>query len=292
MKPTVSFIAKEEGASLVELLVAMAIVIIVVTMNTGTIDMIVKQSRQQTQSVAGAMDRIVGLEMLRADAELAGFGLPWSFQGAINYSEAAGASQSAYNDSPSNPPRPVLSGNNTGYNGSDYLVIKSTAVGLSDTSQKWSHLSGGSTTARMWGTVKDLAVNERVIVIWPSASGGFDRQLVMNGTAFSTSVSDASGAIPVNFRPHSSAASYIVYGVDPAVNPRMPFNRSDYYMARPDPGPPQGCAPGTGILYKSTVSHTDGSTANPLPLLYCVADMQVVFEARRQPGWRHRHGIE
>jgi hypothetical protein len=38
------------------------------------------------------------------------------------------------------------------------------------------------------------------------------------------------------------------------------------------------CAPGTGILYKTTVNHADGKL-NYMPLLDCVADMQVVF------GW-------
>jgi hypothetical protein len=277
MKRVYSLMGGEDGISLVELLVTMALVIIVVTMNTDTLGVIMKQSRQQTQAVSAAMDRIMGFEILRMDAELAGFGLPWSFQGSAGYNEAADSPQSSYNDSPSGPPRAIMTGNNTGINGSDYLVIKSTAVGAGDTAQKWSYIVYGSATARKWGSVRDLASGERVIVLWPNASGGLDKQLVMDGTTLYTTVSDSNGTIPAKFRPLTASASYLIYGVDAAVNPRMPFNRADYYIARPDPMP-GGCAPGTGVLYKSVVSHSDGKMGTTTPLLDCVADMQVVFQ--------------
>jgi hypothetical protein len=58
----------------------------------------------------------------------------------------------------------------------------------------------------------------------------------------------------------------------------MPFNRADYFVARPDKNVPARCAPNAGVLYKTVVDHTDGSFI-PIPILDCVADMQVVF------GW-------
>jgi Tfp pilus assembly protein PilW len=94
MKRTLSIVGNEGGLSLIELIVTMALVIIVLTMNTDTFGLIMRQSKQQTQEAAGAMDRIVGLEMLRRDAELAGFGLPWSFGGSANYAEATGETPS------------------------------------------------------------------------------------------------------------------------------------------------------------------------------------------------------
>ena len=122
----------QKGVSFIELLIVMTLVVIVLMMNTDTLGVIFRQSRQQTQAVGAQMDRIVGLEILLTDIEHAGFGLPWSFQGAINYNEATGSPQNTYNDAPSDPPRPLVSGNNLStftLNNSDYLVIKSTVVG-------------------------------------------------------------------------------------------------------------------------------------------------------------------
>src|SRR3990172_4070297 len=55
----------------------------------------------------------------------------------------------------------------------------------------------------------------------------------------------------------------------------MPINRADYYVSMPGELPSR-CAAGTGLLYKATVNHADGGLTE-LPLLDCVADMQVVF---------------
>ncbi|WP_369412257.1 PilW family protein [Geotalea toluenoxydans] len=58
---------------------------------------------------------------------------------------------------------------------------------------------------------------------------------------------------------------------------------ADYYIARPAPpaSMPSTCADNTGILYKSTVIQGTGANAGKLatgmPLLDCVADMQVVY---------------
>jgi hypothetical protein len=62
----------------------------------------------------------------------------------------------------------------------------------------------------------------------------------------------------------------------------MPFNRADYYVRIPANTEtvkiPNRCAPNTGILFKTLVSQADGTlAANELPLLDCVADMQVVY---------------
>jgi len=220
------------------------------------------------------MDRIVGLEILRIDLEHAGFGLPWSFQGAINYSEATGNPQSTYNDSPSNAPRAIVSDNNPAsftLNNSDYLVIKSTAVGTNETSQQWTYIVNGQ-QPHVWGS-NDLSNGDRVTVIWPRSITGFDKQLVMDGANFFTTHS--SSAFPVEYSPTVSTARFVIYGVDPDTSLRMPFNRADYYIQRPA-SIPQACAPNTGVLYKATVNQGNGAL-NPDPLIDCVADMQVIY---------------
>jgi len=274
MKKKITIIRNEKGVSFIELLVVMTLVVIVLMMNTDTLGVIFRQSRQQTQSVGAQMDRIVGLEILRTDLEHAGFGLPWSFQGAISYQEASASPQNAYNDAPSNPPRAVLSGNNSStftLNNSDYLVIKSTIVGTNETSQRWTYIVGGQ-QPQAWGS-NDLSNGDRVTVIWPRSVTGFNKELVMDGTNFYTTYS--SSAFPVEYSPAAATTRYVIYGVDPDTNLRMPFNRADYYIQRPA-SMPQACAPNTGILYKATINQGNGAR-NPEPLIDCVADMQVVF---------------
>jgi len=274
MKKAVCLLSNESGLSLIELIVTMLIVVIVLTMNTSTLGVALKQAKQQVQASGAQMDKIGALEILRMDVEGAGYGLPWSFKNAVNYSEAADATPAGYNDSPSSAPRAVVTGNGSGLNGSDYLVVKSTAVGTSATAQKWNYISYGNTKVGSTAmNTNSFLANERVTVIWANASGGLDKQLIMDGSSYYTTMTDGAGTISTNFRPVTASQSYVVYGVDPSTNLRMPFNRADYYIAQPAM---QGCAAGTGVLYKGTVSHADG-TLTATPLLDCVADMQVAF---------------
>ena len=235
MKKKTSILQGQKGVSFIELLIVMTLVVIVLTMNTDTFGVIFRQSRQQTQAVGAQMDRVVGLEMLRTDLEHAGFGLPWSFQGAINYSEATGNPQNAYNDAPSNPPRAFVSGNDPTtftLNNSDYLVIKSTIVGTQAESKHHNdgHISQ-VVSSRIHGVQTDLSNGDRVTVIWPRSVTGFNKELVMDGANFSTIYS--SSAFPVEFSPAAATTRFVIYGVDQNTNLRMPFNRADYYIQRP-----------------------------------------------------------
>lgn len=264
-------VLKQDGISVIELLITMTLVVIVLCLNTDTFGVIFKQSRQTNQAVGAQMDRTVGLEILRTDIEHAGYGLPWSFQNTITYQEASGTA-SAYNDASDGVPRALVSGNGVGYRGSDYLVVKSPMVGMSDTSQRWTYIVGGQ-NPHLWGS-NDLANGTRVIVLSPQGTGGaYGKNLIMDSTAFFTTFNATS--FPSTFSP-STGERYIIYGVDPDTALRMPFNRADYYVARPA-AMPDGCAPNTGILYKTTVNHGDGSLSAGMPLIDCVADMQIVY---------------
>ena len=278
MKKYLSYLGRNDGFSLLELIITMVLVVIVLTMNTDTFSMIMRQSRQQGQVIASSMNRLVGLEVLRADIEMAGYGLPWTLPAGTSYSEAASAT--TYNDSPSGVPRAIMSGDNAGYNGSDYLVIKGAAAGTGDTSQKWSYVindgTSGAPKAKTWSAPGDLKANERVIAIWPNVTGTYDKQLVLNSGAIFGTVADGVGTLDSGLKPWTQSEWFLIYAISPDTDLRMPFNRADYYIARPA-NMPQGCAPNTGILYKAVVSQANGSLANPIPLLDCVADMQVAF---------------
>ena len=67
----------------------------------------------------------------------------------------------------------------------------------------------------------------------------------------------------------------MMYGVDQDTNLRMPFNRADYFISNTNA--PSRCAPNTGVLEKVVVNQSDGRLTNFLPLVDCVADMQVIF---------------
>jgi len=265
-------VGRQRGVTLIELLIVMALLAVVIAMSSFTFTEIISQSRQQTQITATQLEEIVALEMMRVDIEHAGHGLPWSFQNTINYSEASAAPANAYNDSPSNPPRPFACGNGAAYNSSDYLVIKSTNASTSDTAQRWTYVVTGQ-NPHTWGS-NNLANGDRVIVINPKADETSLRELVMNGAVFFTGYSNTSFAS--NFSPKNPSGRYLIYGVDHDTDLRMPFNRVDYYVNRPNSGMPVTCAHGTGILYRATVNQADGRLTE-LPVLDCVADMQVIF---------------
>jgi len=274
MKKKTSILQGQKGVSFIELLIVMTLVVIVLTMNTDTFGVIFRQSRQQTQAVGAQMDRVVGLEILRTDLEHAGFGLPWSFQGTINYSEATGNPQNTYNDAPSNPPKAFWSGNDPTtftLNNSDYLVIKSTIVGTNESSQRWTYIIGGQ-QPHPWSS-NNLSNGDRVTVIWPRSVTGFNKELVMDGANFYTTYS--SSAFPIEYSPAGATTRFVIYGVDPDTNLRMPFNRADYYIQRPA-SIPQACAPNTGVLYKASINQGNGAL-NPEPLVDCVADLQVIY---------------
>jgi hypothetical protein len=108
------------------------------------------------------------------------------------------------------------------------------------------------------------------------------RQLVMSGTRFSTRFSAYSSFI--NNVPNNSSLQLYGVALPSATYPdqvRMPFNRADYFVMRPTSNMPVGCAPNTGVLYKSTINQVPTDSAGGydpfIPLLDCVADFQVVY---------------
>lgn len=281
-------INREDGFSLVELMITMVVFVFVIAAASQVFTGLLTQFKQQSKIAETNIEGIVGLELLRLDIEHAGYGLPWFFQNSINYGEAASAPASSYNDSPGNPPRAIVSGNdvtfsspNNIFNGSDYLVIKSTVVARSDTAQRWSYIVTGN-NPRTW-TADDLQNGDRVIVIRPKVSETRLRELVMNGATFFTTYSAT--AFPAQFSPTEPSESYLIYGVASSdiTSLRMPFNRADYYIWRGSTNPatdevPDRCAPNTGILRKAVVNHSGGTfQGGILPLLDCVADMQVIY---------------
>lgn len=285
------------GFSLVEMMVVMAIFVTVIMITTSAFDSIVSRSSGHAKSAQSNIEGIVGLEVLRADLDAAGFGLPWSFSGTITpayYTESQVVATQAYvngtgidpsstdfNDAPAGVPRAILtkaatSGVRTGV---DYLVIKSTASAMNTTAKQWSYLTYSSATVggkiKQWGTSADNLASgaggtyARVISINTTftTTGSVDRQLVVKNGSYSYRVTGV--VAPADFSPGDPSQTFNVYGIQsetgalPANEPlRMPFNRADYFVYRKttNPGIPQRCAPGTGSLYKAPILHEAGSS--------------------------------
>jgi len=291
-------IKREDGFSLVELMIAMVVFVFVIAAASQVFTGLLTQFKQQSKIAETNIEGIVGLEILRQDIDGAGYGLPWNLNGA-GYTEIISEPATPwidrdFNDGPpdnpargtdvagaSNPPGAFRSGNGDGLNGSDVLVIKAINVARNDTCEKWTTLKAAPFTSpynpREWTpSTENLLSTDRVIVLRPGSSDANGRTLVVNGANFSTTFSSVTSS---PWPPTDPAEARIVYGIKPAgtpaSNPRMPFNRADFYVRIPATMP-QRCATGTGIFYKGTVNH-DGGLLTELPLLDCVADMQVVY---------------
>lgn len=293
----------DHGYTLVELVVVILIFSIVMTLISVSFNRIVTSSGQLVKSVETDIGGLIGLELLRCDLEMAGFGLFWSMPTAMTYNEAESeilvkgcsggcpdADASFFNDGlprnpPQNPepPRAYVIGDGVGYNGSDYLVLKGTPLAMNQTSRSWAYLNYSSPTKTLIKSSKPIIPDtelipgkgQRVIVVKSgvSAAGVPRRELVTNGGTFSLAFDP-----PLeNFEPKSKQDNYLVYGVadkDDSAHLKIPFNRSDYYITR-KASSSKTCAKGTGVLYKTTIDQKGGTTE--YPILDCVADMQVVL---------------
>lgn len=285
-------IKREDGFSLVELIITMTVFVLVIAAASQVFTGLLTQFKQQSKIAETNIEGIVGLEILRQDIEHAGYGLPWNIPSGATYSEATSstvcgsADPSNYNDASTNVPRAIVSGNNNCTNNSDYIVIKAVNVATNDSSLKWTELIYASSCTspynnfatnvckRTWSSsTEDLSSSDNVILISPGATSATERLLMANSGAFEAK-NFSSSEISSSWLPTSTTDNIrIVYGLNSGNAPKRPFNRADYYILTSSV--PQRCAPNTGVLEKATMDYNGGF--NQWPLLDCVADMQVVY---------------
>lgn len=254
---------REAGFSLIELLISMVIMGFVLAATSDMFVGLLGSYRQQSKITETNIEGIISLEMLRRDIESAGYGLPWTMSTPYT-GEAVNADAAVYNDYPtSSPPRAILSGLDA--DGRAYLVIKAMNLARNAACTKWAYLPTSGVLPPLWSsstsTSENLQDTDQVVLISPGSPTTASRALVDSGS-FST--------IKTEYSPDQTR---IIYGVDDS-DLRMPFNRADYYVNTGITKPGR-CAPGTGVLVKSTINQNGGGL-NPVPLLDCVADMQVV----------------
>jgi prepilin-type N-terminal cleavage/methylation domain-containing protein len=292
--------SNRRGYTLVELIVVMAIFTIVIMISADAFKTILTQASKIFRSEESNVEGIVGLEMMRHDLQQAGLGLYTETNAAGYTGEAAVAPASSYNEpSLTAAPRAVVFGNNiaavtdsssetigkTYLLNTDYIGVKATSVGRTNAGKKWTYLKmiAGQVEANTWGsTAENLTTSERVILLRRTLNATSNTLTLEPAT---TSPTFYHAYSPVGFQKYSTSyTKYVMYGIDNnSGTTRMPFNRTDYFVARPLANMPTVCAPGTGNLYKAVVNQSNGNLTY-YPVLDCVADMQIVL------GWDLRNG--
>lgn len=284
-----------KGFTLVEMVIVMAVFILVIAISGDVFRIVLQQSSKVFRSEESNIEGIVGLEILRHDLQQAGYGLYTETLSSAYTGEADVAPASTYNEADTTgPPRALVAGDNlisisdttsvsgTTFSirdGSDYLVLKGLTLGRNAASQKWTYLENGSSgvAPRVWGSgAENLSSSDYVMLMRRSITQtGKTLAVVPDGSNF---YREYNSSTMTAFKQYSTNTNeYVVYGLSSS-QPRMPFNRSDYFVARPSTSVPDLCAPNSGTLYKTVVNHNGGALSY-LPLLDCVADMQVVL------GW-------
>ena len=301
-------IKKQAGFTMVELLITMVVFVFVMAAASQIFSGLLTQFKQQSKISETNVEGVVGLEIMRQDIEHVGYGLPWIIPAAVTYREATGATAANYNDCngglPCVAPRPVVSGNNitfSGFTGVDYLTIKATNIALNEASQRWTTLKmapfSSPDNPREWTPASEnLAASDRVIVVSPGSTDTNARRLVANGANFYTTFVNVTNA---PWPPTDNLETRLVYGInitsDPS--PQRPFNRADYFITSTDQSgsdiSPQRCAPNTGVLVKAPIKHdTSGNNYDTyLPLLDCVADLQVVYALDNDENGSFEDGV-
>ena len=294
-------LSNRKGFTLIELLVVMAIFIVVIMISADAFKVILTQAAKIFRSEESNIEGVVGLEMLRHDLQQAGYGLFTETSPEAYTGEASVAPASGYNEaSLTAPPRAFVTGNNIAaatdntsdasnpkdfIATSDYLGIKATSVGRTRAGQKWTYLKivGGAVEANTWTSgAENLASNDHVVLLKRKLSATANT-LTLEPAATTPKFYHAYGVS--GFAQYSTSyVNYVLYGINTSGSTtRMPFNRTDYFVAKPTTDMPSVCAPGTGNLYKAVVNQSDGRLTY-YPVLDCVADMQVVL------GWDLRSG--
>ena len=288
-----AMIVDNRGFTLVEMIVVTAVFIVVLMITGAALKTIFEKGGVTLRSEESNTEGVVGLEMLRRDMQQAGYGLFSDEFSVPTYAEANAAPYSSYNDVNA-VPRPIVTDNNLAVSGvltgTDYLAIKGTTLGIQPVTQLWTSVPDTG-VPKIWGRDDFTGSNDKLIAVeqkYDSINKRIVRRLVQKaannyGVAYS-----ATGAFTdqgnvnaaADYTP-STGKLYYLYGIDNNASAnftfRAPFNRADYFVNR-DAATPGSCSPAAGVLFKAVMNQGDGSF-NQIPVLDCVADMQVIL------GW-------
>lgn len=311
MKRQFQQITTKHGFTLIEVLVSMTLFLGVLVIASQGFNSIITQSTKLSKMEETNIEGVIGLEVMRHDLQQMGFGLPWGWvswdttvtegpQLAISgfkYEESSDGFGKELNDSLNGVPRAFVGYSpmgalKVGSTGPAYISVKGTTAGRSKASQLWTYIPFKTySTLTGWQSrpityaSNNLSNDDKVIIINSSPNyPNLDRRLVVEpGSSNTVIMSPSFGRDFKNYTsskylPTNVNSTYMAYGLgDSTTIPRMPFNRTDFFIGNSNV--PSFCAPRTGVLYKATVDHGSAGGYTHIPLLDCVADMQVVL------GW-------
>ena len=301
----------QDGFTIVELMIALAISVLVVAGVTTLYAQLFSQYKQESRITGTDIGSAIGLNYLVDDIRAAGYGLPWNISNNVTYDDYSTVNGNSIvapqaNDDGPTPPRaivPISGGANGACTFGDYLVIKSqsAAVGDSAAGKSMPLTSNGALNGNApWttGLTPAQCAND------PENFCGSDYVIVLKNLDTTRDLESSgpqgwwptyANASTVNYAPSTTNATYMIYGVAsntdaPNGNLHMPYNRADYFIAanarNGQPAQnvwdknvvtvPQGCAQNTGELIKAAVKQSDG-TFNYYPVLNCAATMKVNF---------------
>ena len=306
----------EKGFTLLEMIITMSVFMFVIIIAAQTFNTVVTESAKISKSEESNIEGVIGLEVMRHDIEQTGFGLPWGILPGhtVTYSEADTTNWSAdttnyakTNDSAASPPVPrALVGFDAFADAGsnllgDFIGVKGSTVGRSKAAQLWNYIpyqnfstaSGRESRPVAWPS-NNLVAGDKVIAIRNNFNNPDDDHLLVDSAGTFAFNYNTNGSIHDDFLPTDSLQTHMIYGIERDTALRMPFNRTDFFVKIPDAtttgdtSMPAFCAPGTGVLYRATVNHAGALPGkyNYIPLLDCVANMQVVL------GWSFNSGSE
>lgn len=285
-----------KGFTLIEVIVVMVVFSVIIAITSSALQTMLSKGNVVQKSEESNIEGIIGLEMLRHDLAQAGFGLFTDADSIPTYAEASGAPASTYNDVNA-VPRAIVTGDNLTLGNdaivlanTDYLAIKATSVGRNTVSQQWSYIDDTG-IPHLWGT-NDFTDNTNKLLVLSQTYSKSQQEVVktlkmISATNYAISY-DAAGDFrdivgnDTNFYTPTSGKLNYLYGIGTggvAFTLRAPFNRADYYVRRVADETPASCSPAAGVLYKMIMSHANGVMTPPIPMLDCVANMQVIL------GW-------
>jgi prepilin-type N-terminal cleavage/methylation domain-containing protein len=272
---------RQAGFSLIELLVVVVIFAIIIVAASQSFVPLLSQTKQQSKIAVNNIEGMLGLEVIRRDITHAGYGLYWSVDPkssppAPTYAEVTAAADnpgSQLNDAPNGNPRALVFGGGLGLNGSDRIAVKAVNAASNQLSERWAYLYASPTiTLGSWTpSSENVGAEEYVVVVRPDQT---ERYLMFTTGTKVSSVKFKD--VTANYDPGTTS---IVFSLGITALPKMPFNRADFVVAGVLDGYalPARCAQGTGVLYKKVVNHAGDGFLAALPLLDCVADMQVAY---------------
>jgi prepilin-type N-terminal cleavage/methylation domain-containing protein len=270
---------RQAGFTLIEVMVVMVIFTIIIVAASQSFVPLLSQAKQQSKIAVNNIEGMLGLEVMRRDIAHAGYGLYWTIDPKSapptpTYAEvtaAADVNGGALSDAPNGNPRAIVIGGGRGLNGSDWIAVKAVNVAANQLSERWAYLYASPTiTVTSWTpATENMGSTEYAVVVRPDQT---ERYLMFTTVAKVPSVQF--NVVAASYDPGTTS---LVFSLGTTNPPKMPFNRADYYVANTNV--PPRCAQGTGVLYKAVVDQAVGSTGylSALPLLDCVADMQVAY---------------